>query len=105
MTAQLIRLYADMPRELSRADLDAATDAHVDQLRRDRLPALRADWAANRLTQQQVLDAQNIKDTRRENRRLIGYGAAILLAFALALTIGHAIESAVTAHIAASLAE
>lgn len=101
MTAQLIRLYRDMPDQLSRADLDAATDAHVDQLRRDRLPALRADWAANRLTQQQVLDAQNIKDTRRQNRRQIAAMAIILAA----LLGAAALESAVTAHIAATLAE
>ena len=57
-----------------------------------------------RPTQQQVLDAAMIKRTRRENRLLIGYGAALLFAFALALTAGHAITSAMTASIAADLA-
>lgn len=104
MTAQIIRLARDMPQELSRADLDAATDAHVAELRRDMLLALRTDWAANRLTQQQVLDADIAAQMQRENRITIRYIAAALIAIAVAFAIGHATQSAMTASIAADLA-
>ena len=104
MSAEIIRMYRDMPQALCQTEADEAVALHIAELRRDRLPALRADWAANRLTQQQALDAQNVKNTRRQNRRLIGCGAALFLAFALALTVGHAITSAWTASIAADLA-
>lgn len=57
-----------------------------------------------RPTQQDALNAAMIKKIRRQNRRIVAYGAALLFAFALALTIGHVITSAWTASIAADLA-
>ena len=109
MTAQLIRLYADMPQELSRADLDAATAAHVSAMRPTPDDLARAEGCLieaqemhhKRPTQQQVLDAQEIQHTRRWNLRLYAVVAAAIIA---GLIIGHAIESAWTVSIAADQA-
>ena len=109
MTAQLIRLYADMPQELSRFDLDAAVDAHVSALRPTPADLARTEGCLieaqemrhKRPTQQQVLDTDMIRHTRRYNRIIIVVAALATIA---GLIIGHAIESAWTANIAADLA-
>ena len=109
MTAQLIRLYRDMPQELCRFDLNAAVDAHVSAMRPTQADLDRAgdhlievqELRRKRPTQQHALDAEMINRTRRFNRTII---AVVAIAIIAGLIIGHAIESAMTASIAADLA-
>jgi hypothetical protein len=53
MTAIITRLSRDMPEQLSRADLDAAADAYVDDLRvtHQNLLTRQAQWANRRAEQ------------------------------------------------------
>ncbi len=107
MTADLIRLYRDMPQDLSRADLDAATDAHVSALRQNQTSHAHQNAAAQTYADTQRglylrpaphIEATAIKATRRRNRALF---IAVALGLAGAVTADHLITQSNAARIAA----
>lgn len=86
MTAALTRLYRDMPQELSRADLDAATDAHLQSLRAAKTYADTQRGLYLRPVSR--IRATEIKATRRRNRALF---LAVALGLAVAVLADHLI--------------